>query len=258
MTPEQILALFDQQQRIDIEFPGTVKETLQKVVRFLRPPPQLSFVQYSRLDAENAGAVIDEQVAYFRQAGRPFTWKAYSHDSPSDLRERLIAHGFEPDDPGALMALDLQEAPAPLLSPVTADLRPITSREGLPVVAQVLHETYGGSFEGVVKRLGDHLEIPGYLSVYAAYAAGRPVSVGWIYFHPRSQFADLWGGATVPAYRNQGLYTALLAARLQEALQRGYRFLTIDAGDMSRPIVARHGFRLLAHSYACDWPLEKP
>jgi hypothetical protein len=45
----------------------------------------------------------------------------------------------------------------------------------------------------------------------------------------------------------------VLAARVQEATARGYRFVTIDASPMSRPIVARHGFRLLTMAWACKW-----
>ena len=41
--------------------------------------------------------------------------------------------------------------------------------------------------------------------------------------------------------------------REQEAIGRGYRFLTIDAGPMSRPIVAKHGFRQVTEAYACEW-----
>jgi hypothetical protein len=52
---------------------------------------------------------------------------------------------------------------------------------------------------------------------------------------PHSQFASLHGGATLPDYRGQGLYASLLAVRGQEAIQRGYRFSTIEAGPMKPP-----------------------
>jgi hypothetical protein len=82
---------------------------------------------------------------------------------------------------------------------------------------------------------------------------GRPACVGWTFFYPNSQFAGLWGGSTVAEYRGLGLYTAVLATRIQEAIQRGYRFVVIDASPMSRPIVAKHSFRLLTYAYACEW-----
>ncbi len=253
MDIQEILALFDQQQRIDIEYPGMRKEALPQVVRFVRAAPGLSFILYSRLDESNVDAVIQEQIAYFSQMDQPFEWKVYDHDRPPDLKDRLVAYGFEPEDPDAVMVLDLQQAPAALLAPVTADVRPITQRDQLADVIRIEEQVWGRNFDWIKVRLGDHLEIPDYFSVYVAYVEGEPACTGWIYFHAHSQFADLWGGSTVPEYRRQGLYTAVLAARVQEARRRGYRFLTIDASPMSRPIVARHGFQLLTYAHACEW-----
>ena len=65
--------------------------------------------------------------------------------------------------------------------------------------------------------------------------------------------ALLAGAVGLPELRNRGLYTALLAARVQEARARGWRYLTIDAGHMSRPIVEKRGFRLLTYATACTW-----
>lgn len=75
----------------------------------------------------------------------------------------------------------------------------------------------------------------------------------WVYFPKHSQFASLWGGSTVSGFRRQGLYTALLAVRAQEASARGVRYLTVDASDMSRPILEKFGFEVIAHAYPCKW-----
>ena len=105
-----------------------------------------------------------------------------------------------------------------------------------------------------VERLAFELEhAPDYLSVYVAYAGNVAAACAWIRFPPGSPFASLWGGATLPQLRNRGLYTALLAARVQEARVRGWRYVTIDAGHMSRPIVEKRGFRLLTYATACNW-----
>jgi hypothetical protein len=103
--------------------------------------------------------------------------------------------------------------------------------------------------------MGDHLAIPDYLSVYLAYVDEQPACAGWVYFHPGSQFASLKGGSTLPEYRQRGLYTTVLAVRVQEAIRRGYRFLTIEAGPMSRWIVSSHGFQLLTTAY--DYELKR-
>ncbi len=68
-----------------------------------------------------------------------------------------------------------------------------------------------------------------------------------LFYDGRSPFASLWGGSTLASHRKRGFYTALLAVRVQEAIRRGARYLTIDASPMSRPIVARFGFVHLDH-----------
>jgi GNAT superfamily N-acetyltransferase len=253
MHPHEILALFDRQQRIEIEYPDMRKEVLPHVTRFVRPAPGMSFILHSRLNESNADAAIQEQIAYFTQRDQPFEWKVYDYDTPPDLRDRLVAHGFEPDDPDAVMVLDMQAAPPTLLAPVEADVRRIAERDQLEDVIRVEEQVWGRNFDWITTRLGNHLEIPGYLSVYVAYVDGQPACAGWVYYHRNSQFASLWGGSTVPAYRQHGLYTAVLARRVQEAVERGYHFLTIDASPMSRPIVAKHGFQLLTYAHACEW-----
>jgi GNAT superfamily N-acetyltransferase len=253
METAEILARFDRQQRQGLEIPGTVREVVGPVVRILRPAPGMNFIPYSRLTAENADAVIAEQVAYLRALGQPFEWQVYEHDPPPDLLRRLAAQGFEEGDWEPLLVLDVEAAPEALLKPVTADVRRLTRRAELEEVIRVEEQVWGGDFGWMRQRMGAHLERPGYLSVYAAYVGGDPASVGWTYFHLASEFAGLFGGSTVRAQRGRGLYTALLAARVQEARRRGVRFLLIEPTAMSEPIVRKYGFRLLARSKACEW-----
>jgi len=97
---------------------------------------------------------------------------------------------------------------------------------------------------------------PEYMSMYGAYVDNVAVASARINYPRNSQFASLWGGGTLEAYRGQGVYTALVAARVQEAIQRGRRFLTIDASPMSRPIVERLGFVAISISTPCNWTLK--
>jgi GNAT superfamily N-acetyltransferase len=257
METAEILALYDREERMEVEFPGVRREVLPEVVRFVAPSAHGNFVLYSRVDEGNVERVIQEQVEYFRSLGLPFEWKVYDYDRPADLRERLLAHGFETEEPEAIMVLDLQDVPVALLEPVTADVRRLTRREELEDVIEIEKQVWGEEFDWIREQLGADLERPGYLSVYVAYVEGQPACSGWTYYTPDGHFASLWGGSTLEAYRKRGLYTAVLAVRVQEAIERGYRFLTIDASEMSRPIVSRHGFRLLAWAYACKWKPEE-
>ena len=251
MNTQEVLALYDRDQRREIDFPGMRREVLPQVIRFVRPMPGMSFVLYSDLDETTADAAIDEQVAYFTRLRADLEWKVYAHDRPVDLAARLVARGFVAEEPDAIMALDVANAPASLLAPAAADVRRLTQPEQLADVVSVLEPVWAEDFAWVHDRLGKHMTIPGYLSVFVAYAGGVAACAGWTYYNA-GHFAGLWGGSTLSAYRGQGLYTAVLAARVREARERGVPYLTIDAGAMSRPIVARHGFELLTTATACE------
>lgn len=254
MDDKDLLELYDREMRIEIDINGMTKETFPDLVRFLRPGPGMSFILYSRLTAANADERIAEQIARFDGWDGPFSWDLYSHDQPPDMLQRLLDHGFELDgEPGSVMVLDLTEAPDSLFSAPTAGVKRIERREQLADVINILEAVWGGSFAWIDERLGENMTVPGYLSVYVAEVDGKPASCAWIYFNPHSQFAGLFGGATLPEIRGRGLYTALLAVRAREARQRGYRFLTIDAGSMSAPIVARRGFRQISTVTDCVW-----
>ena len=253
MNTTEVLALYDRQQRIDIDYPRTRKEVLPHLTRFVTASNEPSFILHSRLQGADVDAVIREQIAYFAGLNQRFEWKAFDHDFPPDLKERLVAHGLEMEGPDAVMVLDLAQAPAELLASPAATVRRLTTATELQDVTRIGQQVWEENYDWLIARLAEDLGIPGFLSVYAAYVDQEPASAGWIYFHPNSAFASLWGGSTVAAFRNRGLYTAVLAARAQEAIRRGCRFLTIDAGDMSRPIAAKHGFQTLTHTHSCNW-----
>jgi hypothetical protein len=254
MDLAEILRLYDQQQRIDLTYPDRRKEvTPEGVVRFVRPRAGMNFISYSRLSPEQAEAVITEQINYFVPIGQPFEWRVFEHDQPADMLERLRVRGFDPGDPVPVLVLDLAAPPAELAEPAPTEVRRLTRPEELEDIIRVEEAVWGTDMGWMRERMGGHLAVPGYLDLYAAYADGQAVAAAWTYFNPGSQFAGLFGGSTLEGYRGRGLYRGLLRARAQAALARGYRFLLVETSEMSRPIVERHGFRLLAEPHDCAW-----
>lgn len=258
MERAQLLTLHQRQQRIEIEYRLMQREVTPEVVRYV--PLQAGgegMVLYSHLNAENADRVIAEQIARYQQISRNFEWKTYDYDSPDDLKERLSAQGFQAEEPEALLVLDVEAAPPILLQPVKHAVRRVTDSHHLEEVRQILESVWDESHAWLVSFLGDELiHDPEHVSIYFAYAEGLPVSAAWIFFHEHNQFAGLWGGSTLAAYRGQGFYTALLAVRLQEARQRGVRFLTVDASPMSRPILEKRGFQFLTFTQPFKWHVQ--
>ena len=258
MTLSDLLALYDQEERLYAEFPYLRREAFPWGVRHVAvegaPGPRDGVVLYSRLTEQNVELVIDDQVAYFASLDFSFEWKVYAHDTPPDLRERLAGRGFQIEEAEAIMVLDLEQAPPLLLAPVTHDVRRIVDPEQVAPALAVQAEVWQEDRDDLARYLSVTLcEAPDSLAMYAAYAGDRIVSSAWLFFRPPSRFASLWGGSTLAEYRKRGYYTALLATRVQEAIRRGARFLTIDASPMSRPIVEKTGFRQITTAFACHW-----
>ncbi len=264
MNTNDILALYDQQMRIDPPPGGAQTRHRDGLTVSLSTRPGLfgGWIVYTRMTEETADDVIDRQVQAMISTAKRWEWKVYGNDTPADLRERLLARGFEAEEPEALLALDLAEAPERLWAPVAANVRRILQPQGIDDVMRVNEAVWGEMNDDLAQELRrDMSEAPQSLSVYVVYdpaPGGQPVSAAWIRFHEGRDFADLWGGSTLEEHRGRGHYSALVAARAQEARSRGYRFLTIDASAMSRPILEKIGFRFLTWTQPFVWRQEDP
>jgi hypothetical protein len=257
MNTNSLLVKYDKDLRLHVRYPEARKEITKDVVRLIRRAPGMNVVAFTFANESKLHDVIHREVDYFSPMQQPFTWKVYDHDLLPNLKDELASHGFKPDDdPAAVMVLDVKNAPAILSQTVPAEIRRIDTIKGLKDVIYVLDNVWGGHNTWVNDRLGMHLEVPGYLSVYGAYVdAGKvrqPAAIAWTYF-PRGHFATLFAGSTIEQYRNQGLYTSLLATRLREIRERGYRYAVVEAGTMSKPIVAKHGFQHLTTVHDYEW-----
>ncbi len=204
------------------------------------------FVGYQRL-AGLAGAELDALIertcAYFDDRAEAFEWKWHSHDEPADLSDRLIGHGFEPEDLETVLigqAAGLAEVPPPVggIRIVAVD-----AEADLRRIGELETEVWGSDMSWLAEDLIERRAAdPDELAVFAAEADGRYVSAGWLALTPGSDFAGLWGGSTLAGWRGRGVYRALVAARARLAVERGHRYLQVDASPDSEPILRRLGF----------------
>jgi len=253
MNTKNLLVRYDKDLRLRISYPEARKEITKDVVRIIRKAPGMNVVSFTFANESRLDNVIDHEVNYFLPMQQPFTWKVYDHDPLPGIKDKLALRGFVgDDDPADVMVLDVKNAPASLFKPMKADIRRVTDVVGLKDVIHVLDQVWGGHNTWVNDRLGGHLKVPGYLSVYVAYVEDKPASIAWTYF-PGGHFATLFAGSTISEYRKQGLYTSLLSKRLQEIRERGYRFAVVETGSMSRPIVEKHGFQHLTTVHDYEW-----
>lgn len=252
---DEILKQFTEQQRRTYQDVTWEREEFPTHTRLLSHEFKEGFICYSHLDESNADAVIQGEVEFFKHLGYPFEWKYYDYDTPVDLKDRLEAHGFVPEEVEALLMLDLNHIPARLLQPAKADIRRITDPEMIAtdvmgLQAEVWEEDMSDMVEFIKAEL---IASPDHLSIYVAYVDDKPVCSAWLRLPQSGDFGSLWAGSTLPEYRKRGIYSDISGVRVREAKERGLKYLFIDASDMSRPILEKQGFQFYAYTYPCKW-----
>jgi GNAT superfamily N-acetyltransferase len=204
------------------------------------------FVSYQDLGGATGSeldALIERCCAHYDARGEAFEWKWHSHDQPADLADRLLAHGFVPEDPETVLvglAAELTELP-PL--PAEAELHEVTSEADLRRIGELESEIWQADWSWLAEDLIDRRRLdPDQLAVFVVEAGGSYVSAAWLSLNPGTEFGGLWGGSTLAGWRGRGLYRALVAVRARRAVERGYRYLQVDASADSLPILRRLGF----------------
>jgi GNAT superfamily N-acetyltransferase len=197
-------------------------------------------------------------VAFF--AGLPqveeFEWKTRGHDRPADLGERLEAQGFEPEEIETVMIGDARSLAVDVDLPSGVVVRRV---DDLPERDAVVSEAAGMQrrvFGGgpTAREVLDRLDRMGGLETFwVAEADGAVVSAGRLARVDGTEFAGLWGGATLEEWRGRGIYRALTAARARAALADGVRYLHSDCSAMSRPILERSGLVAVTTSTPYVW-----
>jgi hypothetical protein len=150
MIKSQMIALFDQDQRKDVEYPGSRREVTLNVVRHIDTSGSgEGMIIYSHLNEANAEEIIHEQITYFESIGQDFEWKVFEHDQPPDLKERLSSYGFEVEGAEAIMLLDLEDAPKILWQPVLHNIQRITSPERISDILGIEQQVWDEDFSGL-------------------------------------------------------------------------------------------------------------
>jgi GNAT superfamily N-acetyltransferase len=262
----ELLAAYDTQLRAHISdrLPrGVTVERDGPLLRWLGLASR-GFVLYrdlGGLEGAELDALIARQVQVFAERGERFEWKLHGHDRPTDLPKRLRAAGFVPEDTETVVigpAADIAgEAPLP----EGVSLREVTSRADFERIAALEQAVWGPEDQQswLVEMLESERAVdPEALTVVVAEAGANVVCAAWIRFEGETEFATLWGGATLPDWRRRGIYRALVAHRASLAVARGFRYLETDASADSRPILERLGFTPVTTTTPYVWSPPAP
>ena len=257
----ELLVAYEAQVRDRVPDPlprGVTVERDGPLLRFLGLAGR-GFVVYrdlGGLEGADLDDLIVRQVQVFAKRGERFEWKLHGHDRPGDLPQRLGAAGFVPEDTETIMIAPVADIVGEAQLPDGVSLREVTSRADFERIAALEQAVWGD--EDQQSWLVDMLESertidPDALAIVVAEAGGTVACAAWIRFERDTEFATLWGGATLPEWRRRGIYRATVAYRAKLAAGRGFRYLETDASDDSRPILERLGFSAVTTTTPYVW-----
>jgi len=246
----QLLAAYDAQLR------DRVPERLPEGVTAERDGPLVRFVGFegggfvgyrdlAGLDGAELDTLIARQVEVFAVRKERFEWKLHGHDLPADLPDRLRAAGFVPEEIETVVIAPVDAIAGEPLLPDGVALREVVERADFDRIAAMEEAVWAdGSSHGwlAASLEKEQAADPDAISIVVAEAGSEVVCAAWIRFEGETDFATLWGGGTLPAWRGRGIYKAIVAYRANLARERGHRYVQVDASADSRPILERLGF----------------
>jgi hypothetical protein len=242
------LQAYDQQLRTDSEAQSAVSVTGHGPLRLLTFPGGRGFITYRDLGGADAGTIarwVEEAVAHY--GGDPevtdVEWKTRGHDAAPGLHEALLANGFVPGEPESIMIGEAQLLAVDVELPDGVALRRIEEEADISAMCAMQDVAFGSNFrEQFTRDLLERLARGDGTELWVAEAGGEMVSAGRLEPVAGTEFASIWGGATLPAWRRRGIYRALTAERARSALRLGKRLMHSDSTEFSRPILERSGF----------------
>lgn len=229
-----------------VEDDGPVRRVVGAHEGFIAAP------QCIDLPEADLGALIDRQRDFFAARGESVEWKTRGHDRPVSLTTFLSDRGFVAAETETVMVgLAASCAGLPVVPP-PVELVDVVRRPDIERIAAMEGEIWNEDRSWLVGELAGRAA-NGSVAVSAAMVAGCPVSAAWIVWVPGTEFAYLAGGGTLEAWRRRGIYRALVARRANLAVQRGVRYLAVDASADSRPVLERLGLLAVTTTTPYVW-----
>lgn len=253
------LLAYDQQLRTDAETPSAIAVTRLGPLRLVTFAGGRGFVTYRDLadtDAETMRRLVSRALDHYREDPEmtEVEWKTRGHDRAPGLHEALLTNGFEPDEPESIMIGPARMLDVEVSLPAGVTLRRVTEEEDVRATTAMQHAVFGSSDSGdMAQALLQRLALEDGMELWVAEVEGQIVSAGRLDPVAGTDFAGIWGGATHEAWRRQGIYRALTAARARSALALGKTLIHSDSTEYSRPVLERSGLVKVSTTTPYHW-----
>ena len=210
-------------------------------------------VVHADLRREEADGEIEASLERMQAHGVPGSWHVGPSMRPSDLGERLVAHGFEYGGDDIGMAVDLSEVPEEMPTPEGFVIERVRDEAGLAAWIEALGLGFGeGPVEAewageMYRRLG----FEGSWRHYVGLLAGEPVATATSFFG--AGVAGIYFVCTVERARRRGIGAGLTLTALREARDLGYSIGVLGSSEMGYPVYRRLGFEEYCRIGLYEW-----
>ncbi|WP_018156776.1 GNAT family N-acetyltransferase [Demetria terragena] len=260
MNPGDLLAAYDQQLRtVAAESPSALSMTTIGPLRLATYLNGRGRITYRDLGGADRAQVADLVAAAVKHCADDASlnrveWKTRGHDHAPGLENALTTAGFLADEPESIMIGEAHQLAVDVPLPDGVTLRRIHQERDVREMEEMLSSVFGGP--SLADELLMQLEQDPSIELWVAEANGQMVCAGRLEPVEGTCFAGIWGGASLPAWRGQGIYRALTAARARSALAAGKTLINSDSTEFSRPILEQSGLVKVSTTTPYFWSRE--
>jgi len=199
----------------------------------------------AHITADDADSGVEKLIARLMAYQTPLSWFIGPSTQPTDLGQRLLAHGWFLDGEAPGMALDLLALEEN--APVSSKLRIEQVSNGEMLQQWIRVVVLGSEMPDSVLNFALGLyDKYGFVSspavrCYLGLLDGEPVTSSLLFL--AGGVAGIYDVATLPHARGQGFGSAITLAPLLDARNLGYRFGILQSSPMGLNVYRRLGFQ---------------
>ena len=183
-----------------------------------------------------------------KQFNHPFSWWIYDLDTPVNLDEQLVAHGYHQKGEVVGMVAPIESYPE-----ATNKIERVLTHSQLKTFFHLHNPT--PIFNPLIESLSPHLIEEGApMEIYLLYEKGKPVTTGIAYFH--ANVVGIYYLLTEESHRKKGYAKQMMHHLLNRAKSLGYHLATLQSSKMGQPLYTQLGFTPLSTYKEFTLPLQ--